>query len=79
MLMNVGIDAALGSVPLVGDLFDFAWKANARNYALVEQHATEVRQPSASDWLFVTALIVGMLVLAALPVLVIVWLGRQLL
>ena len=78
MLMNVGVDAALGSVPLLGDLFDFAWKANTRNYALIEQHASEMRQPSAGDWLFVLTLIAGMLVLAALPVLIIVWLVRLL-
>ncbi|MDQ3346379.1 MAG: DUF4112 domain-containing protein, partial [Acidobacteriota bacterium] len=34
MLLNAAIDLAIGLVPLVGDLFDFAWKANVRNLAL---------------------------------------------
>ena len=34
MLTNVGIDVAAGAVPLVGDVFDFAWKANRKNFEL---------------------------------------------
>jgi hypothetical protein len=38
MGLNVGLDAVLGAVPLVGDLFDVAWKANRRNVALLLDH-----------------------------------------
>jgi hypothetical protein len=34
MLAHVAIDVAGGSVPVVGDLFDAAWKANTRNVDL---------------------------------------------
>ncbi|MFB6256043.1 MAG: DUF4112 domain-containing protein [Haloplanus sp.] len=34
MLANVGVDMAGGSVPVVGDLFDAAWKASTRNLRL---------------------------------------------
>ena len=34
MLANVGVDFAIGSVPLIGDAFDAAWKANVRNLRL---------------------------------------------
>lgn len=37
MLLNVAIDAAVGAVPLVGDVFDAAWKANRRNLDLLER------------------------------------------
>ncbi len=37
MCANVAIEALLGVVPFVGDLFDAAWKANARNVALLDQ------------------------------------------
>jgi hypothetical protein len=39
MLANVAVDTVGGSVPLVGDLFDVAWKANTRNLALLERVA----------------------------------------
>ncbi len=38
MLGNVAIEAAGGLVPIVGDLFDVAFKANLRNLALIEAH-----------------------------------------
>ena len=38
MLLNVGTDAVIGSVPLLGDLFDVGWRANERNAALLERH-----------------------------------------
>lgn len=34
MLAHIGIDVAGGSIPVVGDLFDAAWKANTRNVSL---------------------------------------------
>ena len=44
MLANVGIDFVFGAVPLVGDLFDVAFKANRKNARLLEQHLTRRRQ-----------------------------------
>jgi Domain of unknown function (DUF4112) len=38
MLANIGVDFLLGAVPLVGDAFDLAWKANRKNARLLEQH-----------------------------------------
>jgi len=38
MLGNVGVDFLIGSVPLFGDLADFAWKANRKNARLLEAH-----------------------------------------
>lgn len=38
MLGNVLADFLIGIVPLVGDLFDAAWKANTRNVKLLEDY-----------------------------------------
>ena len=38
MVFNVGLETLVGSVPLLGDLFDATWKANLRNLRLLEQH-----------------------------------------
>ena len=38
MLGNVGLEVAVGSVPVLGDLFDMALKANLRNIAIIEEH-----------------------------------------
>jgi hypothetical protein len=39
MLLNMAIDWAGGSVPVIGDLFDAAWKANRMNVDLLKKHA----------------------------------------
>lgn len=36
MVMNLLIDSSFGAVPVLGDLFDMAWKSNQRNYRLLE-------------------------------------------
>jgi hypothetical protein len=39
MVANVAIDTVGGSVPVLGDLFDVAWKSNTRNLKMLEQFA----------------------------------------
>lgn len=38
MAGNVLLDVVIGAVPLVGDLFDFGFKANTRNVKLLREH-----------------------------------------
>jgi len=72
MVLNVGVDAVIGAIPLIGDLFDFAWKANTRNLRLLEAHASGRRRPGWCDWLWVWALLGGLgLLLAGVLVLVV--------
>ncbi len=74
MIFNVAIDTIVGLVPIVGDLFDFAWKSNNMNLALLEQHAEEVRPGSRGDWTFVIVSIALLLIIAAVPFLLFGWL-----
>ena len=41
MLGNILIDSAVGTVPLLGDLFDVGWKSNLMNAELLERFAAE--------------------------------------
>ncbi len=36
MLGNIALDALVGTVPLIGDVFDFVFKAQTRNLALLD-------------------------------------------
>ncbi len=78
MLLNVAIDLLVGAIPLVGDVFDFAWKSNDMNLALLERHAAEVRQPGLGDWVFVGAVLAVLLMCAVLPMLLLAWFLRVL-
>lgn len=68
MASNVLINTALGAVPIVGDAFSVGFKSNVRNLALLQRHATARRKSTATDWLFVFGLIVGILAAVALSI-----------
>ncbi|MBA3393557.1 MAG: DUF4112 domain-containing protein [Deltaproteobacteria bacterium] len=53
MLTNLGVDALLGIVPLLGDLIDVGFKANVRNAELLEQRQEVGGKATARDWLMV--------------------------
>jgi hypothetical protein len=61
---NILVEALVGTIPLLGDLFDFAWQANSRNLALIESHHSKVRttglkpRPMTSIWLMLAAVCV---------------------
>jgi hypothetical protein len=68
MAMNVVIDTGLGSVPVAGDVFDFLWKANRSNIALLERSSgLPSSRPSSGVGLFtlLVALLLMCLGLAA--------------
>ena len=78
MLTNVAIDVVVGAVPLVGDVADVFWKSNTKNMALLERHADQVRPPSPGDWIFAAAVVSTILLIAAVPLLVLYWIGSTL-
>jgi hypothetical protein len=73
MLMNAAIDFVIGVVPVVGDLFDFGWKANVRNLALLERHARPGSRATGSDWAFVVLILGALFVIAITPFLILGW------
>jgi uncharacterized protein DUF4112 len=68
MGLNLGLDYVIGSLPLVGDLFDAWWKSNQKNVALLKQRSLvsgeAAREGQLSDWLFVGVIILGLVALA---------------
>jgi hypothetical protein len=74
MILNVLIDTIVGSIPILGDIFDVAFKANVRNMRLMQQHFREGRH-RGSAW----KLIVPVLLILLAIVVGIIWLGYKLL
>lgn len=67
MLLNLALDAAIGFLPLAGDLADVAFKANTRNLALLlARHDTGRATPR--DWLAVGGAAAAFLVVTGLLV-----------
>ena len=63
MIANVGIEMLVGTIPLIGDLFDAGWKANARNLALVERTMTAPTVARASSRRFLAGLAFGLVLM----------------
>ena len=38
MAANVGIDTAIGAIPLLGDAFDLFWRSNSKNLRIIKRH-----------------------------------------
>jgi hypothetical protein len=60
MALNVAIEGIVGMIPIAGDVFDAAWKANQRNVALLEAVSREPRRTARSSTLIVTLVLVGL-------------------
>lgn len=57
MVANVAIDAILGAVPILGQIFDFTFKANDRNVRLLRAHYNEGRYQGSGKGLVVVLLV----------------------
>ncbi len=73
MAANLGIGVLIGSIPLAGDAFDIAWKANRRNYRLLKRHLGQPRRHTWRDWAFLLLLAAMMGLVLATPLVLLVW------
>jgi hypothetical protein len=62
MVFNIAVDLFIGTVPVVGDAIDFAWKSNTKNLRLLQKYAKGKGGSVWSDWLWVFILF-GLLLL----------------
>lgn len=57
MVINILIDTLTGIVPILGDIFDLTWKANAMNMQLLEEHLQAPQSSQAADRGFIIIMI----------------------
>jgi uncharacterized protein DUF4112 len=79
ILLNLALDATVGAIPVVGDLFDFVWKANIRNVQLLERHLHDPVRAGTLDRVFVAALAIVTAGVCLVPVVLAVYLVGRLL
>ncbi|GAB3300193.1 DUF4112 domain-containing protein [Hymenobacter humi] len=65
MALNILLDTVVGAIPILGNLFDFAYKSNERNVALLRRHYAEGRHRGSGKGL-VALLLLGFLVVFGL-------------
>lgn len=75
MLLYLALDTVFGAIPIVGDVFDFFFRANSRNLALLEARYRD-RRARPGDWMVVAGAVVAALLAVLVPVLIVVALIR---
>jgi uncharacterized protein DUF4112 len=77
MLFNIALDALAGSVPFVGDLFDFAFKSNTYNVQIYREALRGEREPMR-DWLFILFVSLVLVIIVVVPVIGLLYLTKLL-
>jgi len=79
MILNLAADAAGGAIPILGDIWDFLFRAHARNLQLLQtrSRAGEVRG-HWTDTLLIVGAVVALLMALVAPIAVAVWCVRAL-
>lgn len=62
MLINILLDATIGSIPVLGAIFDFFFKANTRNIKLLKEHYEEGKHIGGATGVLITVAIVVLIV-----------------
>jgi hypothetical protein len=79
MVVNLVVEVGVGMVPVLGNLFDIGWRANRRNYHLLERTLLTGRRDTWRDWLFMGLLGLGLVALALIPFVLLTWLSSEIL
>lgn len=72
MMMNVVVDVLVGSIPVIGDIFDAGWQANSRNVRLLEGWLDEEGSQRHHSVAILVAVVLGLLALLA-AVVAVIW------
>jgi hypothetical protein len=76
MMLNLTVDTLVGSIPIVGDLLDVAWRANAMNAALLEKALADPKAASRSSFWMLIGLAALIVLLTAGGLALTIWLAR---
>ncbi|MFZ1386158.1 MAG: DUF4112 domain-containing protein [Thiolinea sp.] len=68
MTLNILLESVIGVIPVVGDLFDFIFKANQRNVDLMRQYVLNPKDTTQQSTLAVVGVIVALFVVMGLMV-----------
>ena len=66
MAINISVDAAIGAIPLLGQISDFYIKANTRNIKLLKEHYQEGKHTGSGNGIIAILLIVLLIVISVI-------------
>jgi hypothetical protein len=68
MVFNIVIDASIGTIPVVGDIFDFLFQENMKNVEVLLRHRNRAKPPRTVAQISLIAMAVFMAIIAAILV-----------
>lgn len=78
MGINVAVNTLLGAIPIFGDIASIWYRSNVRNVELLERYLDRPSKRAATaDWMFVIALILGLLLIMATMVFAGIWIFKR--
>ena len=72
MIGNIVLEVVIGIIPIVGDIFDFTFKANLRNLTLIDAHFADPNSTRRASWLRIGIVIGLLLLILAIPVMLMI-------
>ena len=79
MGLNVALNAMIGAVPIFGDIFSIWFRSNVKNVQLLERYlSADERASTFGNWIFVIAIVAGIILLLIGILVATVWLIKQL-
>ncbi len=64
MTLNIILDSTIGAIPILGNIFDFAYKSNSRNIRLLKEHYDEGKHQGSGKGIIAWIIIILLLSLA---------------
>ena len=71
MTLNIILDSTIGAIPIIGNIFDFAYKSNSRNVKLLKEHYEEGKHQGSAKGIIAWIAIV--LLLSLVLVVYVLW------
>lgn len=72
MTLNIILDSTIGAIPLIGNIFDFAYKSNSRNIKLLKEHYDEGKHQGSGKGIILWIILI--LILSFLMIAYLIWL-----
>lgn len=64
MSLNILADATIGAIPVIGQIFDFFFKANSRNMKLMQEHYIENKHQGSGKKIVIWTLVILFIILS---------------
>lgn len=66
MCINILLDVVIGGIPIIGQIFDFLFKANSRNMRLMKEHYIEGKHQGSGKNTILLAMFILLLIFGGL-------------